>query len=70
MKAKFQITVDGKKSVTAVFAATLDSSIPVESGETVTFVNDVSIDLSSITLPPDTTVTVQDVKDEVEDELP
>jgi len=55
--------------VTAVFAATLDSSTPVESGETVTFVNDVSIDLSNITLPPDTTVAVQDVKDEMEDEL-
>ena len=55
--------------MTAVFAATLDSSTPVESGETVTFVNDVSIDLSNITLPPDTTVAVQDVKDEMEDEL-
>jgi len=61
-----EVAVDGKKTVKAVFAASLGAEIPVETGEAVRFRNGVTVDLQNVALPAGTTVTVTDLAQEIE----
>lgn len=68
--AKTAILVDKIKSVTAVFVAKMGKPIAIESEDVITLKDNLSLDLSKISLPANTTVTVQDIKDEIKSELP
>lgn len=67
---KTAIRVDGIKSVTAIFVANLGKPISIGSEDSITFQNNASLDLANAALPSNTTVTVEDVRDEIQAELP
>lgn len=68
--AKTAAYVDKNMSITAVFAAKLETPVAAEKEKVIKFNNDLVLDLSNVEIPPETKVTVKDVQDEVREALP